>query len=84
MEFSYYDAYQNALSAKQITIPGIGTVTVEERRKNDEPRHHHRNRQSYDNYQRYNQPHNGMNSQRGGRGGDRRSMSTRAPTKSPS
>ncbi|RHZ86219.1 hypothetical protein Glove_53g31 [Diversispora epigaea] len=81
VEFSFYEAYHQALSQRQIQIPGVGNVTVEERRKNEEMRH--RNRQSYD-YQRYGQnPHNGMGSQRG-RGGDRRNMGSRPPAKSPS
>ncbi|CAG8712059.1 19546_t:CDS:2, partial [Racocetra fulgida] len=91
VEFQSQDAYQRALQQRQISVPGFGNETVvveerQERRKDDNTRY--RNRQSYDNYQRnYGQAphntHNGMNSQRGGRGGDRRNV-PRPPAKSPS
>ncbi|CAG8684279.1 3943_t:CDS:2 [Cetraspora pellucida] len=91
VEFHSQDAYQRALQQRQISVPGFGNETVvveerQERRKDDNTRY--RNRQSYDNYQRnYGQAphntHNGMNSQRGGRGGDRRNV-PRPPAKSPS
>ncbi|CAG8758307.1 28305_t:CDS:2 [Dentiscutata erythropus] len=91
VEFQTQDAYQRALQQRQIPVPGFGNETViveerQERRKDDNSRY--RGRQSYDNYQRnYGQAphnaHNGMNSQRGGRGGDRRNV-PRLPAKSPS
>ncbi|CAG8515244.1 10555_t:CDS:2 [Acaulospora morrowiae] len=82
VEFSSQEAYQKALSMKTIQIPGFANVIVEERHKNDNrPRH----RSNYDNhYQRNFNPHNGMNTQRGGRGGDRRNTFPRPPAKSPS
>ncbi|CAG8726469.1 1523_t:CDS:2, partial [Racocetra persica] len=92
VEFQSQDAYQRALQQRQISVPGFGneTVVVEERqeRRKDDNNRYRSNRQSYDNHQRnYGQAphntHNGMNSQRGGRGGDRRNV-PRPPAKSPS
>src|ERR1051325_7166932 len=43
VEFSNQEAYQQALTKKQIEIPNLGSVTVEERKpKNDEVRSQHR------------------------------------------
>ncbi|CAG8447603.1 10771_t:CDS:2 [Acaulospora colombiana] len=85
VEFSSLDAYQKALSAKRIQVPGLTEVTVEERT-------HHSNegrwQRQYNNYSRnFNQPsqnpHNGMSGQRGNRGSERRNTTSR-PAKSPS
>jgi len=84
VEFDSQKSYQQALSKKNITVPNIGTVTVEERRPKDQ-----RSRQSYDNYQRNyssapHNSHNGINSQRGGggRGMERRNTASRHSSKS--
>ncbi|CAG8515266.1 10556_t:CDS:2 [Acaulospora morrowiae] len=80
--FDSQEAYQKALSMKTIQIPGFTDVIVEERLKNYNRTWH---RSNYDNHyqQRNFNPHNGMNAQRGGRGGDRRNTFPRPPAKSP-
>jgi len=77
VEFGTQEAYQQALTKKQIEIPNIGIVTVEERKqKNDDVGRSQGRHYGY----RYNNPHNGINSQRGNRSG--RNMASRPPAKS--
>ena len=79
MEFGTQEAYQQALTKKQIEIPNIGFVTVEERKqKNEDVRSQGRH---YNNYRYNNNPHNGINSQRGSRGG-RHNVASRPSAKS--
>ncbi|RIA88345.1 hypothetical protein C1645_739451 [Glomus cerebriforme] len=81
VEFCNQDSYQQALREKHIDIPDLGTVSVEERKPKDRHDRHDGGRHDGGrfNYRSYNNPHNGINSQRG-RGG--RSMNTRPPAKS--